>query len=134
MVNILIIIFLLLLFVAGLLMLVSSLSKYSSYISTTGKIMEYLKCNPVDDHLEALEERHWNEAEVAMVVYTVNGESFRMATKNKKEWKKAGAKGEVEVFYNPYDPKDAHLKEGTPYLGGFIMAASAIGILLNVLF
>lgn len=134
MMNLLIVVFFSLLFIIGLLMLLSSIAKYSSYVSTQGEIVDYLKCNTKDGPLEALEEEQWTEAEAAMIVYIVGGESFRLATKNKKAWKKSGAKGEVEVFYNPFDPGEAYLREGSPYLGGFIMTASAVGILVVLIF
>lgn len=120
------------LFVAGALVCLSSLASYAGYVATEGNVMDFLRCN-TDNEL-TVEEEESAETDGAVVVYTVNGEIYRLVTEHKKAWKKPGAASQVKVLYNPFDPQDARIKEGTPFLGAILMAVSFFSIILLIVY
>lgn len=125
-------IFLCLLFFAGLVILLGSIGQYSSYAETSGEIIEALKCNPSDE--DALFGNSNKKVEAVVIAYQVGGKTFHLATNYKKSTNSTAVPKVVTVLYNPYFPAESCIKEGTPLLGSVLVGISILGFLLIALF
>lgn len=121
-----------LLLLGGVFVLLAGMAKFASYASTKGSIVKWLSCNPCLDQGVEVEAADEAVPLAAVISYKVNGEAFQLTAAVNKELLKARKKrmNDVQVFYNPYDPKKARLKEGGPLLGLSLILVSASAIIL----
>lgn len=125
------IIFLCFLFLSGLILLLGSISQYTSYVETSGQIIDALKCNPSEEEKQTKKKKG---AEAVVVAYTVGGKTYHLATNYKRKVKELVPFAQVRILYNPYFPGESRIKEGTPFLGSILVAASFIGLVLLIVF
>jgi hypothetical protein len=121
-----------LLLLGGVFMLLGSMAKFASYASTKGSIVKWLSCSPCLDQGLEVEAADATIPLAAVISYKVNGETFELTAAVNKELLKVRKKriNEVQVFYNPYDPKKARLREGGPFMGLSLIIISASAIIL----
>ena len=117
------------LFLMGAAICFMSMAKYTTFAETEGEIIDYLKCNPVED-----EDQQKDKKEEAVVIsYTVGGKTYHLAT-NIRTGKNAEFPTSLKVLYNPYFPGQSQLKEGTPLLGGILMMVSILSLAILIFF
>ena len=106
-----------------------SVAKYTTFAETEGEIIDYLKCNPVEDGGQQQE----NKEEAVVVSYNVSGKTYHLATNIKKS-SKADNPSSLKVLYNPYFPGQSQIKEGTPLLGSILIVVSIICLATLIFF
>ena len=120
------------LFIVGGLMQLSSLSQYSNFIRTEGEIVAFIEkiAGPQADSSN----RQWfrEPMQVAyhpVVAYRVGEKIYQMELSRTKGWKQPDFTHALPLVYNPYEPGESYLKEGTPFLGVMLMMVSLLAFI-----
>lgn len=127
--NFIFLFFLFLVFVSGVVILLGSLSRYTSYAETEGEVIEELKCNPGEED-EIFGKGKKGQEEAVVVAYKVGGKTYHLATNYKKSHKESLSPKGIRILYNPYFPGESRIKEGSPVLGPVLIVASMVGLVL----
>lgn len=117
--------------ILGICALLAGMTRYASYATAEGKVTKWLDCSCCDEGVQ-LEAGEHTKPVAAVISYKVGSETYQLTTAEKKVLKEGRAKGDVQVFYNPYNPAESRLKEGTPFLGFILIAVSSVAITLLI--
>lgn len=118
------------LFIAGCLLQLSSLSKYSSFVSTEGEIIAFIE--RIGAQKKSVTPRWFTEpmpvAYLPVVAYRV-GEAIYEVEISGSPWSQPDFSKRLSLVYNPYQPEESYVKEGTPFLGLLLMGVSSVAII-----
>ncbi len=118
-----------LLLVAGGLIQISSLSRYSSFVITEGEIVAFIE-------KIGGQNRHKNQgwfkepmpvAYLPVVAYRVGDEIYELKAGDATALKQPDFRKRLQLVYNPYEPGESYIKEGTPYLGLLLIGMALSG-------
>lgn len=112
--------------------LLAGMTKYASYATAEGNIIKWLDCSCCDEGVQ-LEAGESTKPVAALISYRVGTETYQLTTADRKILKAGREHSKVQVFYNPYNPSESRLKEGTPFLGLILIIASTLAIILLVI-
>lgn len=130
------IVFLILIFsvllILGICALLAGMAQYAAYASTEGSVIKWLDCGCCDEAVQFEADRN-TLPEAALISYTVGAQTYQLTSANRKLLKAGRKKSKVEVFYNPYNPAESRLKEGSPFVGFVLIAASSLGLVLIII-
>lgn len=119
------------LFIAGCLFQLSSLSKYASFVSTEGEIIAFIE--RIGEQKKSVNPRWFTEpmpiAYLPVVAYRV-GEAIYEVEISGSAWSQPDFSKRLPLVYNPYQPEESYVKEGTPFLGLLLMGVSSVMIVL----
>lgn len=116
----------------GVCALLAGITKYASYATTEGKVIKWLDCSCCDEGVQ-MEAGESTKPVAALVSYTVGTETYQLTTADRNVLKPEKMNGSIQVFYDPYNPAESRLKEGSPFVGVFLIIASALAIVLLIL-
>lgn len=118
-----------LLFIAGGLVQLSSLSKYSTFVSTEGEIIAFIE--RVGGQKQTVNPQWFKEpmpvSYLPVVAYRV-GEAIYETEINGYAWSQPDFNKRLQLVYNPYQPEESYVKEGTHFLGLLLMGISSMAI------
>lgn len=120
-----------LLLVAGGFIQLSSFSKYSSFVSTEGEIVAFIERIGGQ---EQEPDREWFRepmpvSYLPVVAYRVGEVIYEMEAKQATARNQPNFEKRLQLFYNPYEPSESFIKEGTPYLGLLLIGISLAGFI-----
>lgn len=131
--DFLLLFFFALLLLAGGLVQLSSIARYSTFVSTEGEIVAFIERIGGNQQQEQVGDQWLREpmpvSYLPVVAYRVGDVIYEMEAKQAAAWDQPNFKKRLQLFYNPYEPTESFIKEGTPYLGLVLMGVSLTGIL-----
>ena len=125
------------LFIIGGLMQLSSLSKYSTFVRTEGEIVAFIE--KIGGSQPNSRNRQWFSQPMPVayhpvVAYRVGEKIYQLELSKTKGWKQPDFTHALPLFYNPYEPGESYLKEGTPFLGITLMMISLLVLIILLIF
>ncbi|WP_017733717.1 DUF3592 domain-containing protein [Nafulsella turpanensis] len=120
-------------FIAGGLIQLGSLSRYSTFVCTEGEIVAFIES--IGNAGCTGENKQWFREPMSVayhpvVVYRVGEKVYQVELSRTKGWKEADFSQALPLVYNPYEPAESYLKEGTPFLGLMLMMVSLLALIL----
>ena len=64
-----------------------------------------------------------------VVAYRVGEAIYELEANHTAAWKQPDFCKRMELVYNPYEPSESYIKEGSPYLGLLLIGISLIGFM-----
>lgn len=119
------------LLMVGVCVLLAGVTKYASYATTEGEVIKLLDCSFCDEGVQ-LEVDERAKPVAALISYSVGTETYQLTTADRKVLKAGKKHHYIQVFYNPYNPAEARLKGGSPFLGLILIIASTLAIVLLI--
>lgn len=122
-----------LLFLAGGLIQLSSLSRYSTFIRTEGEIVAFIE--KIGPSQADRDNRKWFREPMPVayhpvVAYRVGEKIYQLEVSGTKGWQQPDFSKALPLVYNPYEPDESYLKEGTPFLGALMMMISLLAFII----
>lgn len=120
-----------LLLIAGCLIQISSLSRYSSFVITEGEIVAFIE----KIGGQGKQEKHiWFRepmpvAYLPVIAYRVGDAIYELQTSDATALKQPDFRKRMQLVYNPYEPGESYIKEGTPFLGLLLVGIALLGFI-----
>jgi hypothetical protein len=124
-------IFFVLLLVAGFFIQISSLARYSSFVITEGEIVAFIE--KIGGKGKQGNQTWFREpmpvAYLPVVAYRVGDTIYEMEAGDATALKQPDFRKRMQLVYNPYEPGESYIKEGTPFLGLLLVGIALLGFI-----
>jgi hypothetical protein len=122
-------VFFALLLTAGCFVQISSLARYSSFVITEGEIVAFIE--KIGGQGKQRNQTWFREpmpvAYLPIIAYRVGDAIYELQAADATALKQPDFRKRMQLVYNPYEPGESYIKEGTPFLGLLLIGIALLG-------
>lgn len=124
-------IFFVLLLTAGFLIQISSLARYSNFVITEGEIIAFIE--KIGGQGKQGNQTWFREpmpvVYLPVIAYRVGDAVYGLEAADTTALKQPDFRKRMQLVYNPYEPGESYVKEGTPFLGLLLVGIALLGFI-----